>query len=508
LWNRFFVLATAATFKPGLRLLSLSAMLLAAAAALFGALGPTKAIALLIGTVMALAMFEWPVVAVVMVVLSGTCIQVLGDAHLTGLPLNLGKIFGILALGTWFMKAVRDRASLTYSPQLLALLGYAGALVVSALLVHPRQPAPENSFFRFAQVFVVFWLIANVGGADRRSLLILVGSFTAGVAGCGVIGLFEHFVPSLTLFGDDPSIAFGAIGAILDEDSLEGYAIKRITGGLGDSNWLAAAIVVAFPLNLFWWRRSSSWGRVLVAMATALQAIALVLSYTRAGFVGLGVSVLFLLWKRALSVKPLIWAAVGALVLGAIWLPPGFMERVFSVHYLEEGSTPIRKELTGTALNLALTRPILGYGYGQFGPEFVDGVYKDPSTRVGAYGYELVRAVEEGRETVQNIGPHNLILEVMVEYGLVGLIPFLAFLGLALHDLRVSERWGDKDLWLLAVCMGAGLVGFYADAMFVHAKYLHVLWIMTGLAAALRRIAIGQAWPEQIPRLAPMARRA
>ena len=474
---------------------ALAGLATSAIVALLAGLGPTKSIAAVFGLLLTAAMLEWPIIGLVLVVLSGTCFQIMGGEAITGLPLSLGKLFGILTLGMWLLKFLRDRIPFTYSPQMLALLAYFIAMLIVGVLVHPTQPAVENGIMRFFQAFVVFWLMANLAGTDRRALLIGCGSITGGMAICGIIGTLEHFVPSFAIESDDPALKFGAIGAVLDHDSLQGVSLRRITGGLGDSNWLADSVVAAMPLNLFWWWISRGFlAKSLVIAVSALQFLALILSYTRAGFLGLGVAVLFLVWRRVISVRLLAWGSVAAILVALVWLPPGFMDRVFSVKYLEEGSTPMRKDLTGTALLFALERPILGYGYGQFGIEFISRVNTDLSNRIGAWGFELVRAVEEGRELAQDVGAHNLYLEILVEYGLLGLIPFLAFMGLMLYDLRCAERWGNEEQRLLAICIAAGLIGFFVSGMFVHAKYLKILWFMAGLAAAQRRVVLTTSW--------------
>lgn len=478
----------------------------AIAAVLFATLGPTKTIAVVFGIILSAAIFEWPIVGLVAVFFSETCFQVLGSAHLTGLPVSVGKLLGTLTLAMWALKFLRDRIALTYSPQMLALLGYFCAMVVVSLLVHPLEPAPENGFFKFLQVALLFWLTANIAGQSRQLLLAACFGLSAAIAGAGVIGILEHFVPSFGIEADDPALQLGALGGVLDRDSLDGVTIRRITGGLGDSNWLAYTLAAVIPLNLFWWHRVRAIPAAAVVIAIAgLQVLGLVLSYTRAGLVGLAVAIGYLLWRRALPPGPVFAAALVGSLVALFWLPAGFVDRMFSLQYLEEGSTPMRKDLTGTALYFALQRPILGYGYGQFGVEFMRQLNTDLSTRVGAWGVDLVRAVEEGREYVQNIGAHNLYLEVVVEYGLLGLIPFLSFIFLAFRDLRLCRRWGDETDRLLSCCLAAGLLGFCACGMFGHAKYLKILWILTGLAAAHRRVVLTRQARALLPapRLAP-----
>jgi hypothetical protein len=490
-----------------LRLATLCGTGAAVVGGLFAAVGPTKAAGGVFGLGVTLAIFEWPIVGLACVILCSTCFQIMGDGHLTGLPMSLGKLFGALTFGMWVLKSARDRIPMTYSPQMLALLCYVGAMVICTLLVHPAQPSPENGFTRLFQVWIVYWLTANLAGWNRRVLIVGLLALTLGLSICGVIGVMEHFLPGLQLESDDPALQEGAVGAVIDHDSLEGVELRRITGGLGDSNWLAATLAAVMPLNIYWWRKARGLpAHTLVAAAVALQSLAMVLSYTRAGLIGLAVAVAYLVLRRVVSLKALALALVVVVGAGLVWLPEGFVDRMFSVKYLEAGSTPMRKDLTLTALHFALERPVLGYGYGQFGVNFVDRLNKDLSNSVGAWGFELARAIDDGRELVQNIGTHNLYLEIMVEYGLLGLIPFVAFMGLGFRDQRVAERWGDDDLRLLAICLAAGLIAFVTCGMFVHARFLKVLWMLTGFAAAERRVALTEAKAaETAVRPAPLA---
>lgn len=487
--------------------LLLTGAIAAAVALLFAGVGATKTIAAVAGSMLVPTVFEWPIVGLVMVIFAETSFQILGSEHITGLPLSLGKLFGLLTLGMWFLKVVRDRLPLTYSPQMAALLCYVGAMTVVALLVHPRVPAEDNGFFKFLQVFLMYFLVANIAGLGRRPLLATCAAISAALALCGLIGILEHFVPSFGIESDDPELRLGAVGGVIDRDSLYGVAIRRITGGIGDANWLAYSLAATLPLNLFWWRRARTLlGAGIVLAASLLQAFGLVLSYTRAGFLGLAAAMIYLVWRRVLPLRLVVAAGLTAVLVGLFWLPTGFIQRMLSVQYLEAGSTPMREDLTGTALYLALQRPILGYGYGQFGVQFMERIDTDLKDRVGAWGFDLARAVRNGQEEVHNIGAHNLYLEVMVEYGLVGLVPFVAFMALALRDLALCRRWGNDEDRLLAYCLSAGLIAFYACGMFGHAKYLKILWLLTGLAAAHRRVVLTEAAGEPEPAvLAPAA---
>ncbi|MBN2374996.1 MAG: O-antigen ligase family protein [Sedimentisphaerales bacterium] len=447
-----------------------------------------KGLALIAGLIFAAYIFKHPLIGCVLLIFSGTCFQIIGSSHMTGLPLSLPKIFGILTLGSFIYYCYRNKPALTYSPQMAALGIFALVFIASALI----QPDKANSMIglaKFFQLYLFYFLISNLGGINKKSLLILCGALTIAIGICGLIGVMEHFLPGLSIESDDPRLGQGAIGAIMDRESIASGDIKRITGGLADANWLAYTIATVLPLTVFWWRNFTRLSYRLVTFSIIiLQCLGMVLAYTRAGMLGLGVAVLVLIKKKLIPIAPmLVLVALGTLV-ALVWQPEGFTERIFSTKYLKEGSTPMRRDLFNAAIRMAKEKPIFGYGYGRFGYEFMDRLNTDMRMRLGAMGADLANAIERGQEQVHNIGAHSMYLEVVVEYGIVGLIPFMAFLWFVLKDLMLVQKFGNQWQVDLAICLFAGAIAFYICALFGHAKTLKCLWIVAGLAAALRRV--------------------
>lgn len=447
-----------------------------------------KGLAVIAGLIIAAYIFKYPLLGCVLLIFSGTCFQIIGSSHMTGLPLSLPKIFGILTLGSFIYYCYQNKPALTWSPQMAALGIFALVFIASAFL----QPDKANSMIgvmRFFQLYLFYFLISNLGGINKNSLLILCGALTIAIGVCGLIGLMEHFLPGMSIESDDPRLGQGMIGAIMDRESISSGDIKRITGGLADANWLAYTIATVLPLTVFWWRNFTGfYYRLATFTIIILQSMGMVLAYTRAGLLGLGIAVLILIKKKIIPIAPmLVLAALGILVAMA-WQPEGFSERIFSKKYLIEGSTPMRRDLFNGAIHMAKEKPIFGYGYGRYGYEFMDRLNTDMRMRVGAMGADLAKAIETGQEQVHNIGAHNMYLEVVIEYGIVGLVPFMAFLWLVLKDLMLVQKFGNRWQVDLAICLFAGTIAFYICGIFGHSKMLKCLWIIAGLAAALRRV--------------------
>jgi O-antigen ligase len=467
------------------------AVLCAVLAALLATAGPVLTIAGLAGIAVVAVIVHSPIIGLFLVILSGTSLQTLTSAHVIGAPASLTGLIGPIVVVAWVNHVAVRRVALTYSPQMPALLAY-GAVVLLSTAIQPAVDLSLTGLARLTQFYILYFLVANIAAESRTHLLATTLALVASMTLSGFLGLLEHFVPALGITDDDPRLIQGAFGSIIDEMSVDSTPIRRATGGLGDSNWFAYCLSVTLPLTVFMWRSfPSPWARTLTAISAFVQMAGMVISYTRAGFVALLVAGAFLMFKRRLPLLPLL---AGALLAGATFLiyqPPGFIDRMFSTTYLKEGSTPLRRELLTAGFALASERPLLGFGYGQFGHEFMNRLIVGKSE----IAESLIRKVEEGRDLAENIGAHNLYLEVMVEYGLLGLIPFLAFLWFILADLRDTERQGDPVYADLAVCLRSGEVACFVCGMFGHAKALKIIWIFAGLAAALRRRAVEEAVP-------------
>ncbi len=472
----------------------LVAMALAAATLLIFATGGFVGIATLAGIAVLATIFARPLWGVVAVVFCGTCFQIVGSTHMTGLPLSLAKIIGLLAFASWLIYMVMNRRPLTYSPQMIPLGIFGLIIVVSAIINPSEEGAPVlEGLFKFLQLYLFYILISNMGGESKKALRVVCMALTLAITICGIIAILEFCLPSFAVESDDPRLEKGILAAVVDRESIASGDIKRVTGGLADANWLSYTMAAVIPLNIFWWRKFRSLGaRMGVIAIASIQLLGLVLTYTRTGYLGLAVAAVFLMFKKRIPWTSMAMMFMVGIIAAMIWMPPGFTERILSVKYMKEGSTPMRRDLFRAAAHMIKERPLFGLGYGQYGYEFYRKLSTDSSMRVGAWGADLEYAVEEGQEQIHNIGAHSMYLEVLVEYGVIGFIPFVLWLFFVLKDCRLAEKCGDPELADLAVCLYAGAIAFYTCGILGHAKILKILWILAAMAAALRRVAISQ----------------
>ncbi len=433
----------------------------------------------------------YPRVGLVALIFTSTSLLVPTGAYSTGLPISMSRAIGFASSIGFVFWAYNNRHKLTYAPQMNWLIVFLGAVCLSVVIM-PTVSESIGGLVKILQAVLVYVLISNLA-AEQRWIRVFAMSIMGTALVASSIAIAEHYLPALHVQANDPRLQEGIVGAIVDDESADSGDIARVTGGIGDANYLAYTLAAAIPMGVYFWNiTSSNRVRGFIIIATILQLAGLAFSYTRTGFLGLGVATIYLLLRRRVPMVPFLFICFGAVVAAIFVMPPTFTERMFSTRYLKEGSTPVRRDLAYTAIDLAKERPIFGYGYGQFGPEFIKQLRAGKTLHElkGGSGAVMEEMIEKGYEAVNDLRCHNTYLEVLFEYGLVGLVPYLLFLGFVVRDLWQVEKYADPANSQLASALMAGLIAFFTCGFLGHAKILTIFWILAGLACALRRVVL------------------
>jgi O-antigen ligase len=275
-----------------------------------------------------------------------------------------------------------------------------------------------------------------------------------------------------------------SVGVVLDF-----HGGRASLNGTYNANDLAYALVTLLPLVLA--LRGRGWGlrRLTVTTLGLVMCVAVLLTASRGGAVGLIVVLL------AIAVFPLDLARNGELkrrnvgkvvvavafsaLLGTVmfrYLPEETQERLLTLMHPEEdynASTTLnssRRVIWMRDLRLALERPI---GYGMGTSVAVDGLY----------GHGQYRA------------PHNSVIEAFLEVGALGLYLYLACYFVAWRELgRISARQrdgpGDEGMKaaLYARALRVALLGNFAAGFFLSQTYGAPLWMILAVSCVLIRI--------------------
>jgi len=252
-----------------------------------------------------------------------------------------------------------------------------------------------------------------------------------------------------------------------DSDRVIGYA-AALTENPNDMA-LMLNLILPFAIALFLVSRSAGQ-RLMIGALVGLLVGAILLTFSRAGFLTLGVVVLCWLWKLR-NRKEWVWgpALLLMMLMAAPLLPASWFDRIGSIVSIEEdssGSAQVRMRDMKAALKLGLANPLSGAGIGM-----------------------NALAMNEARGTTWT-EIHNVYLQYLIELGVPGLLLFLVLFRhcLASAATVVAKTRGREDMRMLrhlAEAIQVSLLAFAVAAMFHPVAYHFYFYYIAGLAAAL-----------------------
>ncbi len=256
-----------------------------------------------------------------------------------------------------------------------------------------------------------------------------------------------------------PLAAYG-IKQFLAGRFIDDGSVKRIAAYEApltqNPNDLALMLNLILPLAIALFLTGRPKTRALLLGLIALDAAAVILTFSRAGFLTLATTI----------------ALYVVLVLIAVpFLPGGYMERLSTITDIKTdptGSAQERWADTIAALRFILHHPVVGAGVGM-----------------------NILALNEVR------GPewkqvHNVYLEYAVDLGIPGLVLFvmllLGCLRAAAGARRTAGAAGSGEPALLAEGLQASLIAFAVAAVFHPVAYHFYFYYIAGLALAARGV--------------------
>jgi O-antigen ligase len=385
---------------------------------------------------------------------------------LEGLPLfNMGgKAAGaIVAIGWIGMgRVVGDRVSVLVARNRAAAAGLVVFLVwITLSVIWADSPhAAAFDLWHWYAVALIFLVIATVV-RDAKTARLVGHAFIVG----GVLSILGGM-----FFG-------GLATSTID---LQAASSGRLYGAQGDPNLLAAGLVSGIVLAaglLTNTRNALVRGWLLVAIGT--QAIGIIASESRGGFVAAGATTLvalaFFKGRRA-HVLLLVLLMVG---LGGAWLSSSPDAWTRLTHF-EDGSG--RTDIWHVAERVFSDHPVLGVGLANF-PEVSDRYVRRPGT------IKSLDLIVDHPHVV-----HNLYLETLASLGVIGLALLLVFLGGCLRAAwEAGQRFDalrDDQLATLSRSVLVATIGFLIASIFISTGVDKRLWILLALGPALKGMAM------------------
>lgn len=337
---------------------------------------------------------------------------------------------------------------------------------------YPQLPFLWASYVLFAALMVVlgFDLVTYFGReqvCDVIAAFLLVGALANAIAGI------------LQVTGIPQPI----------DDFISYLSGKRAIGNVGQANLYANYLALGEASLAYLWVRGKIRGSLaLVAGLLLLPAAALAASRSYLVYLGY---FLFLGWialrryegnlGRRICIATIVLAIAGSQLQ---WAAPemlkgfGFLiERASPSEWTAgvEASTGLRLLVWQLAWELFTAAPWLGVGPGEFpGAGFAHGL-----------------PIELSADLVWT-SPHNLLLQLLSEVGLVGTLPVVTGIFLWAIDANNEVQLGKSpSMWWIAACVGVEIIHASLEFPLWYAHFLAIAALLMGIGASGRFIAHG-----------------
>jgi len=381
-------------------------------------------------------------------------------------PLRLGMLAAATALGAMLLDRLGRGLPITRVTREIKIAAF---LLAWAIAMIPFSYWPGGSYGLLTDLYLktlaIFLLIVNVvSTTDRlRKTAWALTLMTIPVAATGI----QNFLSGVFVHGG------------VDE------AVKRIIGYEApltqNPNDLALVLNLILPLTVALLLTTHvPVARVCLLGVIGLQVVAIVVTFSRAGFLTLATTfVVSTLTASGRLDRRWTWGLLILVIVCLPFLPADYVQHMFTITDIDSdptGSAQGRWEQQVAAVGYLATHPILGAGIGQNTLAMNEVLGPD---------WKVV---------------HNAYLEYAIDLGLPGLILFLLlFVGSVRSAGRAARlaamRPGGHDLSVLANGIRVSLVAFSVAAFFSPVAYHFHFYYFAGLALASLGIAETAAIP-------------
>jgi len=339
-------------------------------------------------------------------------------------------------------------------------------LIAWAILTVPFSLRPRESVSFLLETYfktlAIFWLLSHTVNTLARLRQVSWGLSLMAVP--LAVTAVEHFLSGVVLVP-------GEYARVLGNEA----ALTKNPNDLALMLNLILPLCVALLLDT---RRP--WVRTLLLAMIVLDVTAVIITFSRAGFLTLATTLAMYLWK--LRKRPERGWAVAALVIALVGLPllpSSYWDRLSTITNKDSdptGSAQARWRDTLAAADLVVQNPIVGVG-------------------VGMNSLALIEERGPDRDVAnkQLLEVHNVYLQYAVELGIPGLVLFLMLLaGCMKSTMSVQGRSAGvpalQELFYLAEGIQTSLIAFAVAAMFQPAAYHIYFYYMAGLAVAAKSV--------------------
>jgi len=366
-------------------------------------------------------------------------------------PLGIPMLISILSLGGWLVR--RDKR---WTAQITGFLIF---VVVMALEI----PIAVNTYSAFWTTYGMAVLLLCIC-APMPSLITSVRRIKVWTYTFVAVALY---VGGYALFN-------------------EGFGPSGSAGGQ-DENYVAAMMGMAIPFAYFSiFTETRRVGKVLLTLSIVVFCAAIVVGFSRGGFLGLCAVVLYCMARSSKKLLGLgVVAVIGITVL--VFAGPAYWDEMKTIGDVDVGTSDLRIEVWTVGMRMFNAYPIFGVGPGSF--PWMVGEYQSPE-----------QLEKFGRNLGGSVVAHSLFVELLAELGIVGAGVLLALLWYTWRDFRRVQQGATRLSRMRTVVGDMERLRCYSDAVvgsilaclvngaFLSLLYFSYLWLLIALGSAITQV--------------------
>ena len=308
-------------------------------------------------------------------------------------------------------------------------------------------------------LMIGYFLVANLMRTQKWLNRCFV-AFASSATIVSVIGILQYFFGTLNVSWLDRNYFPDIKG--------------RVTALFENSNVLATYLIMAFPLILCCFLRSTGKNRALAMISSLSILVCIVFTWSRGAWLALIFTALlyFLIYSK--KTVRFLWAIIFIIPFTVFILPDNIVRRFMSIGDMADSSISYRVYTWKGTLNAIKENLFGGVGYGT-------DTYREIYP---TYSYAGMEAAEHS---------HSLYLQLWFSLGIIGLIIFsvliFLFIQQSLENIKITYDVQNKMQTAAVFCsvLAALIMGAF-DYIWYNYRVFYVFWIMIALSSAYARV--------------------
>ena len=367
---------------------------------------------------------------------------------------SIPVICGVMFICFLFLQITRRIKGCGF-PLLIPVLIYCAVLLLSCYKSDLFIDSFKATLSQIA--IILFCFIAYNSINTKKQLVFALNFFVFSGFAVSLYGIYQHFF-------------YHAMPESWIDSTVFTQIKVRVFSTLENPNVLGHYLIFAIMFCILFLWTSKIYQKIIYSGVLAAMISCVLFTYSRGAIWSIVPAIfVFLLFKNWKLLLP----GFVSLALGSYLLSPSIVNRLSSSFSTGDSSLLYRFSIWKASINIAYYNWLFGIGPGreQYFREY--GLYSD---KPAAH-------------------PHNFILQIFVETGVLGLLSFLFIIALFFKKLWTSFNKADDNFYsTLVICIFSIMAGYFfqglLEGIFIDMRVLAVFWLAISLGMICEKLVL------------------